>query len=53
MFMTKKFDNFIKENMGVADVVGADGPYPTDDARTPKILGPMIKRKKFKKKRHK
>lgn len=53
--MTKKFDKFIQENMGVADVVGADGPYPTDDARTPKIMGPMIRRKgkKNRRKRHK
>ena len=51
--MTKNFDDFIKENMGVADVVGNDGPYDTSDARTPKIMGPMLRRKKFKKKRHK
>lgn len=52
--MTKKFDNFIKESMTDAGVLGNDGPYDVSDVRTPKILGPMLRRrKKHKKKRHK
>ena len=51
--MTKNFDKFFRtllEDMGVADVVGSDGPYDTGgDARVPCLLMPIQRRMPLKK----
>ncbi len=46
--MTKKFDDMFLELMASVDVMGdaSAGPYDTSDARVPKILGKVRKRKK-------
>lgn len=49
--MTKKFDAYIKE-MTEASVLGNDGAYNTGgDARIPKILMPIQKRRRHRKRR--
>jgi hypothetical protein len=52
--MTKKFDEYCKkilEDLSVGEVLGNSGPYDTSDARVPKIIGPMMRRKSIHKKR--
>lgn len=51
--MTKHFDNYFNkllEDISVASVLGNDGAYNTSDARVPKIIGPLLRRKRI---RHK
>lgn len=48
--MTLKFDNYITkilENASVASVLGNDGAYDASDARVPKVIGPMLRRKRI------
>jgi hypothetical protein len=40
--------NILKEEMTDAGVLGADGPYPTDDPRTPFVMGMYSRRGKVK-----
>lgn len=40
--------NILKEEMTDAGVLGADGPYPTEDPRTPFVLGMYSRRGKVK-----
>ena len=52
--MTKKFDEYCKkitEDLTAGGVLGNDGPYDTSDARVPKIIGPMLRRKSIHNKR--
>lgn len=44
--------NILKEEMTDAGVLGADGPYPTDDPRTPFVMGMYSRRGKVKTKKH-
>jgi hypothetical protein len=50
--MTKNFDKlvkiFLEDGMTDAGVLGADGPYPTNDPRTPFTLGIYTRRGKVK-----
>lgn len=50
--MTKNFDKlvkiFLEDGMTDAGVLGADGPYPTSDTRTPFVLGTYSRRGKVK-----
>jgi hypothetical protein len=50
--MTKNFDKlvkiFLEDVMTDAGVLGADGPYPTNDPRTPFTLGIYTRRGKVK-----
>jgi len=53
--MTKNFDKlvkiFLEDGMTDGGVFGADGAYPTDDPRTPFVLGTYSRRGKVKTKK--
>lgn len=49
--MTINFDNLcenILETLEYGEVLGSTGPYDTSDARIPKVIGPIIRRKRKK-----
>lgn len=54
--MQSKFNLFLKHILedieGVASVYGNDGVYDTgNDARIPKVMGPMLRRRKRRKRK--
>lgn len=53
--MTKNFDKlvkiFLEDGMTDGGVFGADGPYPTEDPRTPFVLGTYSRKGKVKTKK--